>query len=120
MTGRELPRSEWGRLTDEDREFLTAAGREVRVYVVEDGGKIVGCVKALRVTHLEGLRIDPDYRGNASLGRKLLRGAGQIAKTWPSRWVWAASASDCMTSVLKRLGARPLDLKSFVFKLEGV
>lgn len=120
MTGRVLPREEWHRLTDEDRTFLVAAGDEAGVFVVEDGPKIVACVKALRVTHLEGLWIDPAYRGNASLGRKLIRGAEEIARSWPSKWVWAASASACMTSVLDRLGGRRLELESYVFKLEGV
>ena len=109
MIGRLLPREEWSRLPSQ--ELLEP---DSQVYVVEHDGEIVACGKALRVTHLEGLWIAPEYRGNAGLGRRLIRGAKLLAARWP--WVWAGADTECMRNILKRLGGVRLKLDSYVLR----
>lgn len=116
-----LQKDEWDRLSETELPCLLEKVRpeDAEVLVVEDGTRIVGCVAAIRVTHLEGLWIAPEYRGNVGLGRRLIRGARDVAGRWEASWVWAGAASDCMRSVLERLGAARLRLDSYVFKMEG-
>lgn len=109
MTGRLLPREEWRRLPSQ--ELLEP---DSQVYVVEDAGRIVACLKALRVTHLEGLWIAPEYRGNPGLGLRLIRGAKTLAARWP--WVWAGADTDHMRDIVSRLGGTKLQMDSFVFR----
>jgi ribosomal protein S18 acetylase RimI-like enzyme len=119
MIARVLAKDEWARLAETELPALLDKVRpeDADVLVVEDVGRIVGCVAAVRVTHLEGLWIAPEYRGNAGLGRRLLRGSrGLVGR---SKWVWAGAASECMRSLLSRLGAVRLPLESYVLKVEG-
>lgn len=72
MTTRLLPPSEWPRLAG---TLLDPAWRDLgiedRVLVVEQDGQIVACGALLQRWHLEGFWTHPDYRGKASVGRRL-------------------------------------------------
>ena len=114
MTTRILPKAEWGRLWETGLPPLLQKAPDADVYVVEDGGRVVGCVAALRVTHLEGLWVAPEYRGNAGLGRRLIRGAKALAAR--CEWVWAGADTDCMRSIVERLGGVRLKLDSYVMR----
>lgn len=117
MTTRILPKSEWGRLWETDLPALLQKAPDADVYVVEEAGRVVGCVAALRVTHLEGLWIAPEYRGNAGLGRRLVRLARGIVER--AGWVVSGVASDCMRETMRRLGAVKLERETYVFAQGG-
>ena len=118
MRTRVLPKEEWGRLSETELPCLLEKVKpeDADVLVVEDGDRIVGCVAAVRVTHLEGLWIAPNYRGNAGLGRRLVRSAQGIVRR--CGWVVSGVASDCMRDVMERLGAVKLERDTYVFASE--
>lgn len=102
MRTRILPRDEWHRLPDTGLLSVLWRTPDATVHVAEDGGKIVGCLAELKVTHLEGLWVDPAYR--VSAGRALLRLAREIV--FRCRWTLSGVTSDCMRRVMNRLGAK--------------
>jgi hypothetical protein len=117
MIARILPEQERGRLTAETgvpQVFAFVPPRDVQVVVVEDGGEIVGTVAVLRMTHLEGLWVSPERRGNPGLVRHLLRTALEAAK--PAEWIVAGVPGDEMRGILRRLGAHPMSAEMFLLK----
>jgi hypothetical protein len=120
MRSRILPRHEWGRLAAGPVADSGLASlidhldpRDVEIRVVEDGaGEIVGCVSLLRLTHLEGAWIDPRYRGNPGVGRRLYREAMSAARKVPG-WVLASSMTGCIQRLLERLGAVALPVNKW-------
>lgn len=75
MTSRILPVNEWPKLlgTELHRYDVLDPNHTV-VYVVEQGDQIIGCWAFMHVVHLEGLWIDPNYRKQGSVFRRLLYG----------------------------------------------
>ena len=82
--------------------------------VVEDEGKVVALLAALRITHFEGLWIDPAYRGNPSVGRKLLREGVTAASKWATDWAIGYSGTDHMNDVLERVGAVRMPVETYI------
>lgn len=120
MRSRILPREEWGRLADgpvseagllELLSQIDPTDAEVRV-VEDEAGQIVGCVSLVRLTHLEGAWIDPRHRGNAGIGRRLLRQAQEAARS-RTGWVLASTMSGCIQRLLERLGAVSLPVNKW-------
>lgn len=120
MKARVLPPEEWGRLVDQDLPVLLpyAHNGDVSVVVVEDGSRIVASMAIMRVTHLEGVWIDPEYR-NAGTVRRLLGATIDAAKKWPSNWAIAGAADDRMRDILPRMGATKVPVDSYVLTLGG-
>lgn len=113
MRTRILPRDEWGRVAKSNLLPLLASAESADVHVIEDGPRIVACFAEVRVTLLEGLWIDPEYRGNAGVCRRLVRTARAIVER--CGWTVSGVATDCMRDVMRRLGAVRMERDTYVF-----
>lgn len=121
MKARILPREEWPKLavTGIHPMETTLRPEDVQMIVVEDGDRIVASMGTFRVTHFESLWIDPEYRGNAGLGRRLIRAGFSAAKKWTDKWVWGASDTPHMNDVIGRIGGVKLPIESFMIQIGG-
>lgn len=121
MKARVLPPEEWHRLRISGITPMetTLRPEDVQMIVVEDGDRIVATMGTYRVTHFEGLWIDPEYRGNAGLGRRLIKAGIEAARKWTDRWVWGASETDHMDEVLGRLGGHKVPVSTYLLPLGG-
>ena len=119
MEVRTLSPSEWVNLeTGFPPLGTTLRPEDSQVVVVEDNGKIIASVGTFRVTHFESLWIDPEYRGNAGVARRLMKGAIGAAKKWTDQWVWGCSGTDHMNDILTRMGGVKMPVDTFVVPLE--
>lgn len=121
ITSRVLPQDEWFRLdvTQFAQIAPTLRPDDVQVIVVEDEGKIVSSMVAMRIVHLESLWIDPEYRGHPTLAKKLLRQALESVSKWAASWVWGCSDTDHMDDIIKRVGGQKLPVDSYKIPLRG-
>lgn len=79
MTGRVLPRDEYGRLADTALGPVVAAiPASACVLVVENGDQVVATWMLAPYWHAEGLWIAEAARGNPGVARRLLRMAAQL------------------------------------------
>lgn len=122
MTSRVLPPSEWPRLAGTEAEALWPHLDPVNasVLVVEDNGRIVATWTALRVTHLECVWIDPDYRGAFGVVKRLLRGVRAIAQEWGARTVVTSAMTDQVRAFVTSLHGQPLPGDHYVIPLESL
>lgn len=90
-------------------------GRDIDFVVVEKDGKVVACVSVVGITHLEGLWIDPEHRGNAGVVRALLRQASTLPRVRGEQWVMggAANGDDRMRGFMERLGGVPMPVEFY-------
>jgi hypothetical protein len=116
MIARELPKEEWGNV-EAARLLGAASPHEAGVFVVEVDGKVIAELTAVRLTHLDGLKIAPEYRGNPAVVRKLLRVATKGALRWFDGNVIAWADTPHVRDIIERLGGRPLAVESFVLPL---
>lgn len=116
MIARVLPQEEWSKLDVSQIPPLwtTLRPEDAQMVVVEDGGKVVAMLGALRITHFEGLWIDPDYRGNPGVCRRLLRESVKAARRWATDWAIGYSGTDQMNDVLERVGGRKMPVDTYV------
>jgi len=87
--------------------------------VVEDEGKMVASVAAIRVTHFEGLWMDTAHRGNPGIMRGLLRKATSLAKERGEYWVLAGADGEEMRGFTRRLGGIVLPLDFYALWVGG-
>jgi ribosomal protein S18 acetylase RimI-like enzyme len=118
MNTRVLPVEEWGRIEGSGLSALLpyCEPQNISVMVVEDeAGKILACVSALRVTHFEGLWIDPEHRGDPGVFRALIRKAYAVPRERNEAWVigGAESGNEQMNALCRRLGGHPLPVEFF-------
>lgn len=74
LSHRVLPREEWERLTGTLLEVaIHALPDDARVVVVERDGEIVACSALFSRWHQEGTWETEDVRGNAAVGRHLVK-----------------------------------------------
>ena len=119
LTARILPPEEWHRLeTGFPPLGTTLRPEDAQVVVVEDDGRIVSSVGVFRITHFESLWIDPTYKGNAGMARMLMRTAIEAARKWTDQWVWGASGTSKMNTILYRMGGRKMPVETFVVPLQ--
>lgn len=110
-----LPRSEWHRLDADGRTlFETLPPECVSVVVVEEGGEIVGEMGVMRAAHFEGVRIAPEWRGNAGVTRALLRAAWEQASEWSGDWFLAHAENGRVGGLLERLGGRQIPVRTYM------
>jgi len=90
------------------------------VCVVEGDEGIAATVSTLRVTHLEGLWVKPEFRGNAGVMRALLRQAFALAQVRGEDWVFGGAAHDdpAMREYGARLG-RKVDMDLYAIRFGG-
>ncbi len=117
MNVRTLPKEEWNRLTEVPNIGPALRPEDCQVLVVEDGNRIVATLGAFRVTHFEGLWIDPAYRGNPGLARKIMKAGVTAAKKWTDEFVWAASGSDHTDDIFSRLGGVKAPIETYIIPL---
>jgi len=120
MTSRVLPREEWEKL---EVSGFPAIGSTLRpedseVVVIEDGDRIVATLGTFRVTHFESLWIAPEYRGNAGLGRKLIKAAISSAKRWTDQWVWGCSGSEHTDDLFVRMGGKKMPVDTYIIPIQ--
>ena len=119
MNVRILPPSEWHRVERGQIPplFPYVRPEDMAVIAVEDGDELVACLSVLKVTHFESLWVHPKYRGNAGVGRRLLRYAYALAREWGANWAFADIESDEMHGFMERLGAVPVPLQFHALSL---
>lgn len=119
-----LPREEWHRLAHTDiqavRQYVNPDDMEV--CVVENAlGDIIACWAVIRIVHLEGVWIHPDYRFRPSIARKLLKSTLAMARRWSPRWIMSAARKDddhTKRLLVKHLGAIAVDMDPYVLSLD--
>ena len=121
MIARILPPEEWHKLSVTGMAPMQSTMRpeDVQMIVVEDGDRIVASMGTYRVTHFEGLWIDPEYRGNPGLGRRLIKAGIEAARKWTDRWVWGCSDTGRMDSIIERIGGNRIPVDSYIIPLGG-
>lgn len=121
MNARILDASEWDKLAHTELPVLLPHMRpeDTMIVVVEDdAGAVVASIAALRVTHLEGLWIDPAHR-NGGVGRALIRALLPLARCWGGSWAIGGAASDTMRDFLTRVGAVKIPAEFYALSLAG-
>jgi hypothetical protein len=91
----------------------------VDIVVVEDGDKIVASLVVMKVSHIEGLWVDPAVKGNAGVMRALLRLTGAVARRRGESWVMGGASKDSpkMRSFMKRLGGAPIEAEFYALRV---
>jgi hypothetical protein len=106
---RDLPEQEWHRLKGEFMPLLPPSGARV-VVVEDDKGNIVGWWVIMTCVHLEPVWVDPRYRGNASMWRKLWSGVKSILiDAGVQQAVAVVMRDNPATHAISRLGFRPVN-----------
>lgn len=121
MKARILPPEEYAKLkalTGLEQIGTTLRPEDCQVIVVEDGERVVATMGVFRVTHFESLWIDPEYRGNAGLGRRLIKAGIEAARKWATDWAWGASGTEHMDDVLERLGGIKTSVTSYMVPIQ--
>ncbi len=121
MSIRVLPHEEWDKLSETQLPPLLPFVRpeDIDIVVAEDGGRVVGSLAVLRVTHLEGLWIDHGHEGNPGIGRGLMNAAFALARRTAPGWAIGGAVSDQMRDILGRLGAVKIPMDSYAVKVGG-
>jgi hypothetical protein len=101
LSSRVLPEAEWGRLKD-----LPPMGPLSWPVVAEDEtGEIRGYWIVMTAVHVEPIWIDPRFRGNAGMLRKLWRGVRGVLKELNCKFAVAVVMRDNPpTHAIERLG----------------
>jgi len=118
MNTRILSPEEWQKINSPglpDLLMYTEPQNVAVVVVEDDAGEVMASVCALRVTHFEGLWIEPKHRGNAGVFRSLIRQAYALPRMRGEHWVLGGAANDDtrMGDVCCRLGGQKLPLSFF-------
>jgi hypothetical protein len=92
---------------------------DAQIAVIEDAGRIVGAWGVFRVTHLEGVWIDPAYRLRPRAVLALKRAALQAAAQW-APWAWTGAATDAVRRLILKLGGQPVPMESYIVPVEDV
>jgi hypothetical protein len=126
MNARILNADEWGKVEGTPISALLpyVDPSDVAVVVVEDGDRIVARWCVFRVTHLEGIWIDPEYRGNAGVIRPLLRQAFAVPRVRGERWAFSG-ADDSPESgldkkvdrLLRRIGGERMPVRFYAIPI---
>ena len=106
MTWRELPPSEWSKLTPTEagsvyRQFDPET---TRVVVVEQDGAVVGTWVLLRVIHAECVWIADPHRKQGKVARFLLSAMARVARSWGAQNVMTAAVSEDVEALIERIG----------------
>jgi hypothetical protein len=109
LHSRELPEAEWPRLSQHLPE-LPPSGLARIIVVEDDGGRIVGYWCIVTAVHLEPVWVAPEYRGNASMWRKMWSGIKSVLVESKVKMAVAIVLRDNpATHAIKRLGFQPVN-----------
>lgn len=120
MISRVLDPSEWTSLSDESglKQLLPYVSPEnVDVIGIEDEGRLVACWAVMKLTHLEGCWIDPEYRGNAGVALRLLRKAREVAGPMPWVMTGAEHGDVHVHNLIERLGGVQIPMDTYAFPM---
>ena len=124
MRARVLDETEWTLQGHTDMSLVLGAsdpGATVVVVVEDDSGAVVGSIAAMRIVHLEGTWIAPEYRGNPAVARKLLRaGLGAARSLGAQKWVYINSDEDRTANMIERLGGQSMPIATHAVPTNGV
>ena len=123
MKTRILRPDEWGRVPTHEMPSLLpfTAPQNIAIIVTEnEAGEIVGVLSALRVTHLEGLWVKPEYRGRM-VAWELYTQALALANVRDETWVvgGAADGDETMDNLIRRCNGTPLPLRFYSMPVGG-
>lgn len=121
MTTRVLPSAEWDRVAHLDVAALLpwVAPADVQLVVAEEGDRVIGCWAVMRMVHVEGLWVDPAYRGNPRVAKRLFAATWQRVRAWTSQWVMTGAVSGQTRELLQHVGAVPLPSEMFIVPVEN-
>jgi GNAT superfamily N-acetyltransferase len=122
VTTRTLPREEWGRLGETAIPSVLPFVRpdDIEVVVVEHADRIVGAWSVIRIVHLEGVWIAPEYRGKGTVAGRLLKATLDVARRWAGQWVLTGSDSEHVRQLIeKHLGGVRIPMDVYAVSLEG-
>jgi GNAT superfamily N-acetyltransferase len=116
---RVLPQAEWSRVAHLDVSMWLpyVAPEDVRIVVLEDGDRIVGCWGAFRVVHLEGVWVDPAYRRQPHAVQALKDAAIEVASRWAPWAITGAATAAVRRLITRHLGGVPMPMESFAIPL---
>lgn len=114
MIARVLEPEEWPLVEELEISQLLPLVRpeDVKVVVVEVGGEVVASMTVMRMTHIEGTWVDPNYR-NGGIVRSLLRCAAKAAEEWCAGWVVTSANNDQVRRILERMNAQKVEVDSY-------
>ena len=120
MTTRILPVKEYSKVahTGVEAWLEHAVPADTSIVVVEDGDRVVACWAVLRVTHLEGVWIDPAYRHRVSVVSRLLAATFQVARQFGTWAMTGAQTDDVRRLITKHLRGQRIDMDTYVVPLE--
>jgi ribosomal protein S18 acetylase RimI-like enzyme len=118
MRTRILPREEWARLAGTELETVYPVLPDgAVVVVVEDGDQIVACWALFPIVHVEGVWIDPDYRGNPRVARRLVAGMKDTARAMGARAVATAALTPEVERLAEKIGGAVLPGRHYTVTL---
>ena len=121
IEARVLPQGEWNKLEISKIPPMWMALRpeDAQMIVIEDEGRVIAMLGTLRITHFENLWIDPEYRGNPNVARKLMRKGLEAARKWATDWAIGYSGSDHMNDILERVGGVKMPVDTYIVPISG-
>lgn len=112
MVSRILPVREWSKVTDPETVALLPAlfdhQEHVTILVVEDGEKVVSSWVMIQVPQLEGIYVDPDYRGQSAVVFKMLALMKRTARAKGFLRVTTTSVNQEIGAMCKAIGGEQL------------
>ncbi len=116
LTSRVLPFEEWSKLAGTElADLATHPTRfQAHVLVVEAGDAIIGTWMVLPVWHVEGLWVHPDYRGKASVGRRLWTGMRRLVTALGGQAAMTAAIDPTVEAMLQTAHAQPLPGRAYL------
>jgi GNAT superfamily N-acetyltransferase len=121
MKSRILPPNEWHRLDGNEQlgnvwPFLRPD--DTRIVVVEDEGEIVATWAVVRVVHVEGVWVKPEYRRRSlRLVRQLFQSMYEAARQFGVRNVWTSASTPEVEHLLEKGKRAKLAPKSYVMSI---
>lgn len=121
MKARVLSPDDWALLDDLHPAQLARTLPEgaAAVVVVEHGGEIVGTLTVAQITHLEGLWIAPEFRGNPRLSMALVEAAFAEVRKTGADWAWGGSDTEHVSDIIARVGGVEIPIKSYAIPVGG-
>lgn len=113
-----LPPDDWHRVPGIDEYGPLLSPEQVTVYVVERNGVLIGSLALMKAVHAEFLWIHPDYRGKASVMRRLRNVMLAEVRRLRLPTVLLAAVSDQMRRILHTMGAVLLPGDHFVLSVK--
>lgn len=100
--------SEWNRLDKSNLNYELLDERFTNIMVIERDKEIIAHWALTPIYHAEGIWIRPDYRGNPTIVRKLLRGMKIMAETVDAPFVITNTSDEKVKELLTKIEAEKL------------